>query len=248
MLLNLIFLTQIMIVVMIALVYRKVLRIDKNVWNIDGRVENITNADFQQISALASIYLFLEIDNPLPATRKWAGSPDFLLEIAKAAKASGPANVLECSSGTSTVILAYVVKQSAQGHVYSLEHDPIFAEKTRQQLRERNLEKYATVIDAPLCEYYLNGTKYSWYDLKNLPDLVFNLLVVDGPPATKNPDARYPTIPILIDKLTPTAVMYLDDANRAGEQAMVTSWLFQYPQLKCEYLDAEKGLAKISLA
>ncbi len=52
---------------------------------------------------------------------------------------------------------------NARGHVYSLEHDPEYAEKTRKELQKHNLDEWATIIDAPLMKYTIENRAYEWY-------------------------------------------------------------------------------------
>jgi predicted O-methyltransferase YrrM len=93
-----------------------------------------------------------------------------------------PRNILECSSGVSTIVLAQCAKLNGCGHVISLEHDSQYAEMTRKQLIEFQLQEFATVIDAPLVDVAVDGDLYKWYSLAHLPESKFELLVIDGPP------------------------------------------------------------------
>ena len=68
-------------------------------------------------------------------------------------------------------------------------------------------------------------------------------LIVDGPPTKGNPLARYPALKTLYDKLSPEAVILVDDMIRPGEKEMVRRWLAEYPDLRAEHLETEVGTA-----
>lgn len=197
---------------------------------------------FSQLQALMALERLLGLTHALPAMRGWAGSPDFLLKVAQAAQADRPTTVLECSSGVSTVVLARCMQLQGFGHVYSLEHEAEYAEKTRRLLAEHGLTAFATVLHAPLVQR--DGFS-PWYDETVLPLQLppVDLLVIDGPPAALAEQARYPALPRLINKLAPSVTVMLDDAGRPDELALVRRWVEQWPAFKSDYLPLEKGLA-----
>jgi hypothetical protein len=86
-----------------------------------------TENSFRQIEALIGIYEETQINRALPPTRGWAASPDFLRNLCISVAEEKPKTIVECSSGISTLIAAACLKRQGSGHVYSLEHDPIFA-------------------------------------------------------------------------------------------------------------------------
>jgi len=61
---------------------------------------------FDQVQALHSLYAELDLPQGLPPTRRWAASPDFLLLLTRRVRRTKPALVVECGSGTSTIVLA----------------------------------------------------------------------------------------------------------------------------------------------
>jgi predicted O-methyltransferase YrrM len=104
--------------------------------------------------------------------RGWAASPDFLRNLMQYTEDNCPTTIVECSSGVSTLVLARRVQLNGAGHVYSLEHDAAFAQKTRLLLRRFDLEEFATVYHAPLTNTLLGDWDGSWYDTRVLPELV----------------------------------------------------------------------------
>lgn len=199
---------------------------------------------YAQLQSLAALERRLSLADPLPPLRGWAGSPDFLLQVALEVGRSRPYCVLECSSGVSTLVVARSLQQVGHGHVYSLEHEPRFAEQTRSLLRQHGLTDWATVIDAPL-EVGEDGR--TWYRVSALPQTVRDvaLLVIDGPPASVGPLARYPALPRLRERLAPSFALLLDDAGREDECEVVRRWCSEWPALQLQQLPAEKGLVRL---
>jgi predicted O-methyltransferase YrrM len=198
---------------------------------------------FRQVEALASLYQLLRPRMPLPPTRDWAGSPDFLRVVAEHALMARPRTIVECGSGVSTVVLARCVELNGAGHVYSLEHDAEYAVRTRELLASHALSDFATVIDAPLVDVELADWKGRWYDVADLAiDGKVDALIVDGPPFYASELARYPAGPMLFDRLQDGGAIILDDADRRAEREIVDRWSRRYPKMVPMKLDAcEKG-------
>ena len=55
------------------------------------------------------------------------------------------------------------------------------------------------------------------------------MLVIDGPPQAAGTQARYPAGPLLFPRLAPGAAVYLDDAARSDEQAILRRWRSEFP-------------------
>lgn len=196
---------------------------------------------FSQIEALNGIYLDLGFKKSLPLTRGWAASPDFLYQIAGHALSEKPQTIVECGSGVSTLILARSVQINGTGHVYSLEHLPEYAQRTRNTLNKHGIAECATVIDAPLRTVQLNGKDWRWYSVDNLPDIGIDMLVIDGPPESTSKLARYPVGPILFNRVKNRGTVFLDDASRPDEREIIKLWMQENPALHQEVRDCEKG-------
>jgi predicted O-methyltransferase YrrM len=191
----------------------------------------------------------------LPATRGWAASPDFLMELVSHARAAGPLTVLECSSGVSTLVLARCLQLNGGGKVFSLEHDAAYAEQTRRQLRRHGLGAWAVVLDAPLQQHALGGDTWPWYAIDGLAQALGNqmdtameidMLVIDGPPQAVRALARYPAGPLLFPRLRIGAAVFLDDAARLGEQAILARWKAEFPMFHQTSRPCEKGCAVLT--
>jgi predicted O-methyltransferase YrrM len=175
----------------------------------------------------ATVQLFQDFTPraPMPSSGDYALNPTDLLELLFLVRSRRPRLVLELGSGTSTIWLAYVLEQTG-GRLVSLDHDPEYANRTRDALRAHGLTAVAEVRDAPLAPVELGDRTYSWYDPAVLEDLDgIDFLLVDGPPAAVGPDSRYPALPVAGPRLADRATIVFDDANRKDEQAAIDSWL-----------------------
>lgn len=204
---------------------------------IENQTSEFTNL-FRQIQAYEALQKKLGFKESLPPLRSWAASPDFLLSIAEHALDTKAETIMECSSGASTVILARCMQINKKGHVYSLENEIIFAEKTRKELKKHGLEQWATILHTPLVDI---DSQHKWYDIKNVPQLPhIDVLVIDGPPSFICDNARYPAISQLKDNFDNTTV-FLDDANRVEEQKIINLWKKEYKLTEFTEHECEKG-------
>lgn len=203
---------------------------------VQGEVRGL----FNQFESYHYLRDRLNLRQGMPYTRDWSASPDFLKLIVEHCLEHKPATIMECSSGLTTVMLARCCEMNGAGHVYSLENGPEYAAKTRDHLARYALEQ-ASVLDAPLTPYEINGATYQWYGSDEIPDRSIDMLVIDGPPGFIQQHSRYPALPLLRDKLADGCVVFMDDAARPDEQAIVKMWQAQYPGLTHRYINTERG-------
>ncbi|AEF99634.1 class I SAM-dependent methyltransferase [Methylomonas methanica] len=237
------------IIGILAYVFHKVKRVHLMQFELLRQYQKLPdtlNLTYHQIQAFNILDRRLNLTYALPPLRGWAASPDFLLLLAEHVHQQQPEVIVECSSGASSVVLAQCAKQNGKGHVYSLEHDAHYAEKTRQELFKQGLQDWATIIDAPLQEYSFAEQNYRWY--KQSPEiqaLQIDMLVIDGPPAGLNSCARFPAGPLLLPMLREEAVVFLDDADRGDEQIIIERWLKEFPYFQRASHNCEKGAVSL---
>ena len=205
-----------------------------------------THSLFRQLQALNALEKKLNLKHELPPLRGWAGSPDFLLVVANQVLNNKPKIVMECSSGASTLVIARCLQLNGSGHVYSLEHDSSYAEKTRSLISQNALSEWATVLHAPL---ETKNTETPWYAKEAIPKHLkqIDMLVVDGPPSMIAPLSRLPALPSLLDRLAKKAIIIMDDADRPDEKEIVNRWISATAALELKFIECEKGCAILSL-
>lgn len=201
----------------------------------------------RHLQALLALHATLDLRAPLPPLTGWAASPELVATLVDLVRRHRPRTILELGSGASTVAMAYALEQHAEGagHVHSLDHEADYGAATRAEAVRHGLDDLATVHHAPLRQATFDGQTFAWYDLDALPhDLPpLDLVVVDGPPRETNPQARYPALPALLDRLSDRALVVLDDADRADEAALLDRWLARYDGFAVERYPSPKGTA-----
>ncbi len=200
-----------------------------------------TDQIFGQLEALLWLRDLLALDRALPPTRGWAASPDLLLKMAQHIIDRGSRTVVELGSGTSSVVIAASLRRAGGGRLCSLEHEPEHAQRTRAELDAHGLAGIATVVDAPLTDLTVEGRPWRWYGVPmELMPTDIDVLFVDGPPAATWDLARYPALPLFVDRLSPSAAVFVDDGVRRDEQRMVELWAREYPDFVPQSIPSEK--------
>lgn len=155
--------------------------------------------------------------------RSWhnpaAAEPDYLLAVVEHARAAR-LPVLECGSGLTTVVLAVYSPQP----VLSLESDAGWHRRIVADLRRSRLDSSGVRL-APLADY--DG--FTWYG--SLPDDLpaqFGLVVCDGPPVRGRPGGRVGLLPVLGDRLSPSATVLVDSDMRGAEATALAVWRDQF--------------------
>ena len=201
---------------------------DNRLGTLKNRVEKVRR-DVGDIHGLVRLGPYTQ-DLPLPMGGGWALTGDSAALLAREVLARKPETILELGSGVSTLILGQILKRNGRGRLLSVDHDPEWANQTRRFVEYLGLGDVVTVVDAPLKEIAAgNHAAAKWYEIpkSSLDNLgAIDLLLVDGPPqARDNPvAARYPAFPMLRDRLSPHALIFVDDASRKTESNMVERW------------------------
>jgi predicted O-methyltransferase YrrM len=187
---------------------------------------------------------------PLPFGGDYALTGDAAAVLVRQVALLRPRVVVECGSGVSTVLVAKLLKDHGGGRIYSLDHDPEWAAVTRKFLSAAGLDDHAVVLDAPLVSQIIDGREFHWY---RLPEIIENiehidLLIVDGPPQSTDAAGlpRYPALPRFLDKLSPTAEIFVDDAARPPEQEMIRQWTTHFPGWHALHLATVPGTCLLS--
>lgn len=179
----------------------------------------------QDLQDLQFIQSAISPVRPLPYFTRWSSSPALAARLIGIIKKHKPQHIVELGSGVSTVVMALAARDAGSGHVTSLDHDPVYAAKTRNELAEQGLSEWATVIDAPLESVDTPRGSVPWYDLSSIDTLQpIDLLIVDGPPRKSHKDARLPAYELLGERMAPGAHVVLDDTARKDENGSVAAW------------------------
>lgn len=177
------------------------------------------------------------------ALHNWAIDPHFADLLVRWIVRERPELILECGSGVSTVIMAAALKELNSGRLISLDHEDRFAERTRERLTRRGLDRWAEVVTARLGSHEIEGRIVPWYTGYEswVEEASIDMLVVDGPPKGTGARARYPAVPLLRGYLAPDCLILLDDGRRRDERRTARDWSHQLPG-SLEYVEGGRGV------
>ncbi len=229
-------------------VLRRLESLEQSVKAQSASVQRVSDRSTRQIYAQleALIGLYRDIDGlpSIPPLRQWAISPDSARELVRVVRAANPKHVVECGSGASTVMLGHLAIAGQVGRITSLEHEPLWYEATRTRLRDAGIADEVELVFAPLTERTVGEDVATWYDIDVATLDPIDLVIVDGPPQSIGPMARWPAAPLLLDRCAPGCLFVLDDYIRDDEQAIADRWRAELPIELFRRIDTvEKGLA-----
>lgn len=191
-----------------------------------GNSHSLERRIVAELSALAILHE--PGDRALPPIDGWAMSPlaiQFVRSIAM--KLSSDSTVIELGSGVSTAWIADALSRMPHPPRFiAVDHDPQYAATTERHIADIADRANASVILAPLDSVTVDDAQQRWYSTGWIEDVDnISLLIVDGPPAGKEPGARYPALPLLVDRLADEATILVDDAERLGEADVIARWM-----------------------
>lgn len=180
----------------------------------------------RQVQAWTNLLALVRPGAALPPAGGWAASPDLLLRMVDELLARRPAVVVECGSGLSTVMLALTVEQyGLPTRIVALEHDAAYAASTRALLERHGVARHVEVRVAPLAPTSISGHDTPWYDEAALDGLAeIGMLLVDGPPTTTGPLARFPAVPLLRERFAERCLILMDDMQRTSDLDTAARW------------------------
>ena len=173
---------------------------------------------------------------PLPLCGGWAMDSVALLNVVKHVLRQKPELIVECGGGTSTIWLAYALKKNGKGKIVSIDHLEEFSELGKATVEQHGLGDYVDFCYAALEDIEIDERKCLWYSEPSVTAVLDNqecnsgidLLIVDGPPGKIGHMARYPALPVLQGRLSPNAVVIVDDAVRKDERQMMDCWIEEF--------------------
>jgi predicted O-methyltransferase YrrM len=172
----------------------------------------------------------------------WAVDPVVAERLTREVMLRQPDFAVELGCGSSTVLLAAVLREVGRGRLLSVEHDERFVELVERQLAASGLSDRVQIVLAPLRPRRLEAGEWPWYeqrfeDALNGP---VDFLFVDGPPGAVATRARYPAVPVLKPRLAEDYVVMLDDGKREDERWIAERWAHELGGF-AEFVRSDKG-------
>jgi hypothetical protein len=190
-------------------------------------------------------YLASEIRGQYPIwfERSWAASPAFLAHLYSTIREEKPSLVLDLGSGLTTLIASKALEKNGFGRVVAWEHSKKFQSQTTTLLKRHGDPENAVVLHKPLVRTRVDSEYFLWFDEKQgdeIHDEKIAVLIVDSPPGQTGRLARLPALPILLERLSTGAVIFLDDSDRPDEQEILGRWLKLVPKLEIQQFGASE--------
>jgi predicted O-methyltransferase YrrM len=204
---------------------------------------------YLQISCLLEIRDILGGQTGIGPLRDWAISPDALLILLRAIERTPSPRIVEFGAGESTIAMAAALKRRGDGSLITIEHDEKFALEIRERLRSAGLESRADVRVVSLRQYPARWGLPAFQSYQMIPDgIPFDIALIDGPIAhVCGAGTRGVPLEWCISKLERGSVIYLDDAARRGERAILTSLCRAHPHLRAKQLGTERGIVELTV-
>ena len=164
------------------------------------------------------------VDNSL-AEDSWALAPDALQVLVALVAELRPKHVVEFGSGLSTVALARAAAPSGRPAISSIDHDPVYAARTEELLRQHGGDQLVSLQVAPLVARVRADGLHPHYLLERASlasERPAELVLVDGPPAALG--GRTGMLYQALDVAEAGTVVLLDDAERDLEREALHEW------------------------
>ena len=173
----------------------------------------------------------------LPHLGSWKADVGFLRHIVREIARLRPTHVVELGAGASSLVAARALQLHGGGRLHSFDQHGGFVDATRQWLADHALD--VDIRHAPLTHESADWPG-RWYAVDHLPDRI-DLLIIDGPPWSVHPLVRG-AADSLFSRLSPGAVVLLDDAARPGERLVARRWRQRWPHIDFRLVkDGTKG-------
>lgn len=219
------------------------------IYSINDKLKALEGRQHRDIeNAVLQIESFIRLQNYLgpsiliPNMHGWPISPDFAMLLVELIECNSYDAVIEFGSGSSTLVLAKALDCVARriGEVpaplVSFDHLIDYHKKTHQLLENANLHSNTKVHLAPLVswrdevdnEYLYYSCDEALMELRTKIQAPYPklLVVVDGPPASTGPLARFPAMSKVVDIFGKKCQLnfLMDDYSRTDEQKIILHW------------------------
>jgi predicted O-methyltransferase YrrM len=164
--------------------------------------------------------------HPIPVPKGWMMDEETLAFLIRVIEALGPTHIIEFGSGISTQVIAWAcARLRHRCHITSIDHDPEFIERTREQIEAYDPSAPVTYLFAPLVARKLSDRLLPTYHFSRDAVSVHgfaDLIVVDGPPRALG--GREGVLYQALDMARVGTLILLHDADRQEEKDAILNW------------------------
>ncbi|MDZ7677390.1 MAG: class I SAM-dependent methyltransferase [Acidimicrobiales bacterium] len=143
--------------------------------------------------------------------------------------------IVELGAGVSTLLIAGLNRSlGLHLHLTSVDQSAEWLEFIGSRAREIDPTLAIQCIHAPLRPYGSGPFRINrWYERDAIAEIAgpIDLLIVDGPTAGERHTAhdRWPALPELLEQLSDSCAVLMDDTHRRGERRIVRDWRTSNP-------------------
>jgi predicted O-methyltransferase YrrM len=170
-------------------------------------------------------------------------NPNTILHIINEIQINNRKSIIEFGAGVSTIITAkFIAENNINATIVSVEDNLSWLNFISSQLEKYNCQHAVQLLHVPLKN---SDSGVKWYDQEqlksNITNKKFDLILVDGPSGGLGKNARKPVLPLLLNYLNQSFIIFLDDVRRLDEQQILDEWT---TLLRENNFDAKKNNTK----
>ena len=204
----------------------------------DKDYKKLYRSELKKLSAEYGITKF-------PKFTRYSMPPEIIIEIFKKISTNKPKVIVEYGSGSSTILIdTFLDLENLSSSYYSIEHDKTFYNKVSTKVKRAQTR----LVFSPIMEYKIFNKAWKWYSMEWVRKIEkIDLLIIDGLPHYIQKHARYPALPLSVNKLDQNSIIMLDDTHREEEREILELWDEQF-NLKIKRLSTQNRITEFSIS
>ncbi|MGC6429624.1 MAG: class I SAM-dependent methyltransferase [Jejuia sp.] len=143
--------------------------------------------------------------------------------------------IIEFGGGLSSIIISRFLKiNKLNANIVSFDNNIEWQNIIAKETKKYECDEYLTQIHCPIQpvknQDFICYDNRTWYDDEKIAEYLqqlktkIDVVIVDGPSTSTSEYLRYPAVPSLKNKLAESAIIFLDDTKRLGEQEILKQW------------------------
>ncbi|HDY76045.1 MAG TPA: hypothetical protein ENH49_05925 [Candidatus Marinimicrobia bacterium] len=154
----------------------------------------------------------------------WRIGEDSFTAVVKLFSSISPKVIVEFGAGASSIRLA---QEFPDAEIISIDHDQEYIKESINLQQEYSVENLK-ILYRPIRWQIHGGGIFQCYVQEELPASI-DAVIIDGPPYFVHL-GREACFHQIVQKVSNTGIVVLDDCNRTSERRAVANWLESYPE------------------